>query len=532
LAGHFGDELIIIIIAVFLMKQKNTLKMLILTKFSLIFSAVMNTEKLTSALVVDYVKRRTSRDILIHFEAGTPLNGTSLEQIYESYNKSSSSRDSDPVSGVTSTFVFEYLWRSGFKTVALELQNNLGSEVNVNILQGLKIENLYHYFKSEQKLKVSKAIVKKSTNNRSYLDFVPICEAFQQQIQDWQPTNSELDRAVSYVLKLNSPIRYVSIQVSRKTLNNKKNRLPYPELVLGKFSAYQDGDKDRITTKWKCLTDEAAITNSFHLAWQLFESENGDSKNWKSLIVGSFLSMDLEVVRHAGDVIDYAIKLFCRSGKFQKEDDDMILDYVKQSGNNPIKWTNLATLMKIHPESLSNHFWSLKEKLPGGTWSREEELTLIDCLFPNDPDKNIEYIQSLNVQKMKSLGLKDILQRRVHDIWLHWTAIVCPILVRYHHGLVLKPWKEDLFCYIIEKNMKTIHEFDQASLDLIAPGISVRCVGQEMNRCRRLSSQRLPLHEMAKLGMEKAKNSKLNVKRIQAVIDHYAKGTEPVVQQL
>jgi hypothetical protein len=41
----------------------------------------------------------------------------------------------------------------------------------------------------------------------------------------------------------------------------------------------------------------------------------------------------------------------------------------------------------------------------------------------------------------------------------------------------------------------------------------------------------LPLHEMATLGMEKAKNSKLKVKRIQAVIDHYAKGTEPVVQQ-
>jgi hypothetical protein len=436
---------------------------------------------------------------------------------------------------VTSTLVFEYLWRSGFKTVALELENILGSEVNVNILHGLKIEDLYHYFKSEQLPKVSKAIAKKSTNNevltrRSYLDFVPVCEAFQQQIQDWQPTNSELDRAVSYVLKLNTHIRYVSIQVSRKTLAIKKYRSPFPELVLGKFSAYQDGDKDRITTKWKCLTDEAAIAHDFQFSVQL----NGDSKNWKSLIVGAFLSMDVKGVRHAGDVIDYAIKLFSRSGKFQKEDDDMILDYVKRHGSNSVAWKNLGTSMKVHPDSLRGRFRVLTKKghMHGGLWAQEEELALIDCLFPNDPDKNIEYIQSVNAPKMKSIGVEDILQRKVNDIWLHWNVVVRPIVVRYHLGLVLKPWKEAVFRYIIEKNIKYLHEVDQVDLDLIAPGISKLCVGSVINGyIKSLRSQRLPLHEIAKLGMEYAKNSKLKVKRIQAVIDHYAKGIDPVTQQ-
>jgi hypothetical protein len=495
-------------------------------------------EKLTSALVADYVKRVTSRDISMHFDAGAkaPFDSTRLELIYESHNKTRSSINSDPVCGVTSTLVFEYLWRSGFKTVALELENILGSVVNVNILQGLKIEDLYHYFKSEQKPKVAKAIVKKSTNKgvlttRSYLDFVPISEAFEQQIQDWQPTNSELDRAVSYVLKLKTPIRYVSIQVSRKTLEYKKNRSPYPKLVLGKFSAYQDGDKDRIMTKWKCLTDMADIANSLQFSGQLFDIVNGDFKNWKALTVGAFLSMDLEGVRHAGDVIDYAIKLFSRSGKFQKEEDDMILEYVKLHGSNSAAWKNLAASMKVRSDSLQYRFQSLTEKRQSGTYSQEEDLTIIDCLFPNDSDKNIEYIQSLSYSKMNSMGLVDILQRNIKLLYFHWSAIICPILVRYHHGLVLKPWKEDVFRYIIEKNIKTMHEMDQASLDLIAPGISVLCVGQEMNRCRRFSSQRLPLHDVVKLGMETAKNSKLNVKRIQAIIDHYAKGIDPVTQQ-
>jgi hypothetical protein len=78
--------------------------MLILTKFSLIFSGFpMSTQEFTSALVADYVKRTTSRDISMHVDAGAKaqLNGMNLEQIYECHKKSRSSRDIDPVSGVT-----------------------------------------------------------------------------------------------------------------------------------------------------------------------------------------------------------------------------------------------------------------------------------------------------------------------------------------------------------------------------------------------------------------------------------------------
>jgi hypothetical protein len=514
----------------------------------------MNMERLTSALVADYVKRMTSRDISMHFDAGAnvPFDGTRLEQIYESYKKSRSSIDSDPVSGVTSTLVFEYLWRSGFKTVALELENIWGSEVNVNILQGLKIEDLQQHFtdrrirKNSWKIGSRSAIVKNSyLLEKSYLDLVPVSEAFDEFIQRWNSTHSELDKAVEYILEKNPLIRCISLQVSLSSLRgmNEKTLNKFPELKIGSFTTFKGGEKDLIDDQWHCLNEganlfEDTFKEELSLYLKIRRGSISYEYKWKALVIGTFLGGKLTKIRHAQDVVECFMRKLILSGKFSVEEDATMMDYVKAHGFTNETLKVLAVKFNRNVTTIRTHYNRISNKGNTGAWSLNEETAMVDALFPNITTKNIAYIKLVKVCQINEAGILQIIQRPIQAIYHHWVTVLCPILIRFHCGLLYQPWRPQVLQYIIDNQIQSNQDIDLEEIEQIAPGISLGCIGQLMTQIAlKTDLQKMPFYLIAKSRIERYINpirarSSSTDKKIEAIISHYSKGLDPLPMQI
>merc|ERR1712061_81844 len=101
-----------------------------------------------------------------------------------------------------------------------------------------------------------------------------------------------------------------------------------------------------------------------------------------------------------------------------------------------------------------------KGKGKEGYWKLNECQILIDCLFPNASLKTIDNILSIGSTKIRACGAAEKLNRLDFKVAKHWNTYLRLILLRYHYGVLLKPWKHTFLDYLISKKIMAVQDIN------------------------------------------------------------------------
>jgi hypothetical protein len=517
----------------------------------------MNVEMLTSALVANYVKRATSRDISNLFESGAkaPLNGMNLEQIYESHEMSRSNMNSDPVSGVTTSIVIDYLKRSNH----LELSRMMGCEPCLD-LQGLTLENLYNHFKPTNTelsqdfdtVRHSGQIVKHLCNDqrfvdtsgdiqaKSYIKLVSLNSTFHQHIGDLRPLENEMDKIVLYIFSKKVQTLYLNLIMTLSQLRGDLSiKQKYPMIKIGRFTSCKGGEKEVTSKAWERLMIKSKIKEPQKVAAEIMalKSRRGMASKWRLIVIGSYLSRSLPTIRHAIEVLTVTLNTIYPKhniGTFTIEEDELILNEVEQHGAIPDTWQGLCIkLNRSNQQVIFRRYETIasRKSKKSGHWSLIECKALIDCIFPNANLKTVEYINNITVRDIINSGTLKCINRTEPQIRKHWESFLKSILLRFHYGRLSTPWKYKFLKYLVRNKIMGQQEINWDQVSIKFPGIVCAVVASwvpSLDTTGKFKGE--PLFKIAEAAMPRFQNrpecGKIALQFHEEIVKHYSENIE------
>ena len=181
----------------------------------------------------------------------------------------------------------------------------------------------------------------------------------------------------------------------------------------------------------------------------------------KRNVLGCYLGQNLPNVRAATSIFHFACKsiLTQSKGKYTKQEDDVILDFVTKFGVNKTMWKMLADELDRDPPSLrSRYLNTLKSREHvTGKWFIEEDETCLQILFKGkncDPD----LIESITYRELQPVAQE--LGRQVGPVTHHWDYRLKPVLLAYHHMCLFTNFKPPFFYYLIKQKIRVVQEID------------------------------------------------------------------------
>ncbi len=179
----------------------------------------------------------------------------------------------------------------------------------------------------------------------------------------------------------------------------------------------------------------------------------------------------MKPIRHAADIFDHSCRLIKpRSvGLYSKEEDQIILEEVAKCGETLETWKNLASkLERSYPSTIKRRYILLThgKTFYQGRWNSTEDKILIEALFHGKVG-DICTIESIDFNDLKKVA--ETLNRPWDSVNQRWNVNLKPVLLSHHNGTLHKPWRVDLFNYVVEKKVVGEQDLDFAELKLLFP---------------------------------------------------------------
>jgi hypothetical protein len=372
----------------------------------------------------------------------------------------------------------------------------------------------------------SKATNKKSTfestkndSEKSYEDFSPIMEGYGDLLDSLNPDDpkSEVDKVVKFILDKNILVRHVNVLLSK--ISKSESQSFYSKiqgmgnLKVGRYTPGEFGDDACLRKRWDELVENVPIRDKD----QCFQ----DFSNLKLMlrkrnVLGCFLGQDLPHVRHAADIFHHACKLFKQVtiGRFSKEEDAIILKEVKQSGACFSTWKRLANqFSRIRHKSIERRYNLLinGQKFTHGSWTLDEDEILIETLFEGKKETGVDEIKAIYDTGLVPCAEK--INRPLQNVTQRWTRILQPILVSYHYGTLLRPWRKEFLKYVVEKKIVGSQEVSYSDIFTKFPEQSVDTINHILS-CFKTRETHKPLYKSIEEHLPTYKDS-LETDRVQ-----------------
>jgi hypothetical protein len=435
--------------------------------------------------------------------------------------------NSDPVRGVTSSLVKDYLKRSNH----VKLSRSLDCEPCLD-LQGLSLELLYNHFKPKKTFHGNTDIQEKS-----YIELVSLKSSFQQQIGDLRPleSESEMDKIVSYILSKNVQTFYLNLIVTTNQLSKDPSiRHKYPTIKFRRFTSCKGGEIEVITKAWERLMIKAKINEPQKVAEEIMaiNSSRCKASKWRLVVIGSYLSRNLPSIRHAVEVLTVTLNTIYPKhtvGSYTQEEDELILNEVEQHGANPDTWHRLR--IKLNRVLIQRRYNIIanRSSKKSGQWNLIECKALIDCMFPEAKLKTVKYINTIAGMDIVNSEASKCINRTDRKITKHWNTFLKSILLRFHYGLLSTPWKYKFLKYLVKNKIMGLQEINYDQVANKFPGIVSGLVGSWVPSLDTLSAGKFkgePLFKIAEACMPRYKNrpvcGKSALQFREEIIKHYS----------
>jgi hypothetical protein len=346
-------------------------------------------------------------------------------------------------------------------------------------------------------------------------NFSPILEGYGDLLGLLNPQNSEneVDKVIKHILDKNILVRNVNIDLAGITGGNTNkvlNKLSVLGLIIvGRFTPGEFGEDAFIRKRWNELVINVPILDPLQCIrdFCLLRSSIGKQKELrKRNILGCYLGQDLTKIRHASDIFNYAVSFLnppIFKGKFTKEEDSLILSEAAKSGACLETWKVLAQMLErgnYHKTLCAlryRHINLTKNKFTiKGKFDDSEDEVILCHLFGGKPDTNVQTIESVIFKDFE--GLEEVLNRTQRSLLLRWNKNLKPILLSYHNETLHRPWKRELYQYLINKKVVGTQDIDYQDLKTIFPEQNPASLVMVVCNRPKTAKQALPLWQSLK----------------------------------
>ncbi len=322
---------------------------------------------------------------------------------------------------------------------------------------------------NKEKKKSSKMSEKPNSNvgtDKSYEDFSPILDGYADLLDHLNPEESEVDKVVKFILDKNIMVRHVNILLSHLSTpccgDFKEILKVFKKLKSGRFTRGKFGEDAFLLRRWDELVRDVPIKHPQNLISQLLRIEPKEKlvlkrqKGLKRNVIGCFLGQDLEEVRHAADVFRRTCILLSSStfGKFGKEEDEIILREVENSGRSLETWKKIGHMLNrtnLHSISRRHRLLTTDKTAVVGRWTLAENEILLENIFGDQRNAGVQKIRSVRYNDLDLIAVE--LNRPKPNVWNYWNKVIRPILLSYHSGTLHKLWCVEFFRYLIQKKV-------------------------------------------------------------------------------
>jgi hypothetical protein len=226
-----------------------------------------------------------------------------------------------------------------------------------------------------------------------------------------------------------------------------------------------------------------------------YVEKNGESKTtWQELATKLGADHPHNIKRHYHNLLKNFVK-----GKFTKEEDKIILNYVKIHGKNTQTFRNLREeLHRRSTSSIRNRIEYLQNKpsKKTGAWEIEEDRMLMEHFFQDNPNK-INDLNFLDSSKTSDFGqiLAEI-GRSKESCYYRWTTHIVPPLKSDILGLPQnEEWRKDVLRYVIDKKFGNVKDipYNKVVRD-VCPGQTSNALSSFLNNRSRSAGDQ-PFYE-------------------------------------
>jgi hypothetical protein len=212
----------------------------------------------------------------------------------------------------------------------------------------------------------------------------------------------------------------------------------------------------------------------------------------------------LKSPRHCIDVLErasYIVQPF-KSGKYTEEDDKLILEELKRSGDKLSTWRELSKKLNRDPRRWDNvrdhyRYEMMQQDKTSGKFSIQEDQIIFEKLFMGK-ECSVETVRNSKI--VKTEGIPEA-NRKSTSVINRWVRGIQPILMSYHLGTLQSNWKADFLTYIVEKNIRYTKEIDWSEACKLFPGQTVASLSKVLNNYK--NPKELPLCKAIKVHQRK-----------------------------
>ena len=359
----------------------------------------------------------------------------------------------------------------------------------VTIEEKLTCDSITNYFSKEPSYSAKKQQLNIS-RDKSLDPWWNIKEAFPNLYEQLNPNDpdSEVDKAVEYILDTNIPIRHLNVRYGSLALSSFKHQIlqkdrknAHPLLKVGRFSPGANGEDGIICQNRERLVRESKLKDCSQFIAdlkKLISNKNKSSSNvMMQNVIGCYLAQNLPYICHGSDVIQRAVTIIYpwNKGKFSKDEDGIILKEVEANGENSKTFQKLVEVLERPARNIRDRYYEqIKyEGRKSGTWNMADYEEFFVFVFQAERTSNksgIDYINSIPLSKIddaaKELDQKPDLMRQ------KWLRSIKPALLCYHSGNLHADVKPQFYDYLIKNKIGFQQEIDWKDVEKEFPNHS------------------------------------------------------------
>ena len=359
--------------------------------------------------------------------------------------------------------------------------------------------------------------------------------------RDWISVRNKMFRLTKSKEKMEktSKSRKTSFSFEEKPFleKNKKQKVKTKKQLEDTQKLKADKKPTRRRKRYSVLDDKAIVE-----AVKLYGDKPETFRNVTSLL-GMLDPRDVEIRYRSHLASETVVK-----GRFSKQEDEYILDYIAENGEHEITLKKLASdLNRGSWKSIRSRLILLRTDNEYDrqadfykSWTAEDDRKLIQCVLSLKQIKthDIDALEEAVPQNFLECGKE--LKRSTKGCYMRWNQIILPSLKTYILGLPLNnDWKLDLMNYILEHKIKQMKDLDDDFLltekfpgqtrESIVTFVQSISLKTEDNFRKRTNE---PLHELLEkklkqkslknpLFNEKHKTAKKQLETIHRIVDIY-----------
>jgi hypothetical protein len=308
--------------------------------------------------------------------------------------------------------------------------------------------------KRKRYIKLSEEIVKQFEGKDLCNDWCSIREPFGDLYQKLDPSN-EMDKAVKYILDSNINIR--ALDAKYNSISMARNYLKLPELAelartnpkiqFGRFRTGKGGENEIIKKNWEKLVRRADIKNPVDCLRQFQQMSRKNCADFSLLrkrnVLGCYLNQKLPYIRFCLTVYYRAedIILPWSRGRFTPEEDALILEKIKDNGDELSTLKELATLLNVRrPQWVRERYQRIRFPKNNNMWTAQENKLFLEHFFVGKKESAEKIIPSISMHHC--ISLEEQISRSRHHIYKHWVNVLKPVLLSFHAGELHYDWKK------------------------------------------------------------------------------------------